>query len=49
MDRETADKFVKEANEKGIVVNGDGLIELFLSGTIDGMDPNEWLEAMTMD
>lgn len=40
--------FVLECGEQDIDIQ-DSLYELKNYGTIDGMEPNEWLNALTMD
>lgn len=41
--------WIEAAARKGIVVGQDSFKQIDGSWTIDGMDPGEWIEAMTMD
>lgn len=46
---EQAEEFNRKCDEKGLALANGDLRELYRYGTVDGMDPYEWLDAMTMD
>lgn len=49
MNQQEIDALIEKANHHQIWFTGDELVNIARFGTIDGMDPNEWLDALTMD